>query len=91
MQIAPFCAFYPYNHLFNPGHSIKDQALTTKGGIAIDDDAWIGVGAIILDGVRIGKGAVVGAGSVVTHDIPDEAIVFGVPAQIKKMRKDLSL
>jgi acetyltransferase-like isoleucine patch superfamily enzyme len=91
VQIAPFCAFYPYNHRFEAGNSIKDQALFTKGGIVIEDDAWIGVGVIVLDGVRIGKGAVVAAGAVVIHDIPDEAIAAGVPARVKKMRKDLSV
>jgi acetyltransferase-like isoleucine patch superfamily enzyme len=91
VQIAPFCAFYPYNHRFEAGNSIKHQALFTKGGIVIEDDAWIGVGVIVLDGVRIGKGAVVGAGAVVIHDIPDKAIAAGVPARVEKMRKDLSV
>ena len=65
-----------------------DQNLATKGGIVIEDDAWIGVGTIILDGVRIGNGAVVGAGAVVNDDIPDETIAAGVPARVIKMRKD---
>jgi acetyltransferase-like isoleucine patch superfamily enzyme len=52
----------------------------------VDDDAWLGVGVIVLSGVRIGKGAVVGAGAVVTHDVPDGAVVAGVPARIVKMR-----
>ena len=50
------------------------------------DDAWLGYGVIVLDGVRIGKGAVVGAGSVVTEDIPDGGIAVGVPARVVKMR-----
>jgi maltose O-acetyltransferase len=56
------------------------------GYIEIGDDAWIGTGCIILPDVRIGKGAVVGAGSVVTKDVPDFAVVAGVPAKpIKKL------
>jgi len=90
VQIAPFCAFYPYNHRFEADNPIKDQALFTKGGIVVEDDAWIGVGVIVLDGVRIGKGAVVGAGSIVTHDIPENAIALGVPARVVSHRSKLT-
>ena len=48
-----------------------------KGGIVIQDDAWIGAGVIILPGVKIGKRAVIGAGSVVTKDVPDEVVYVG--------------
>ena len=57
----------------------------THGRIVIEDDAWLGTGAIILPDVRIGTGAVVGAGSVVTKDVPDFMVVGGVPA--KAIRK----
>lgn len=90
VQIAPNCAFYPYNHSFALGEPIKKQPLQTKGGIIIDDNAWLGVGVIVLDGVRVGRGAVLGAGSVVTHDIPDEAIAVGMPARVVKMRGELA-
>jgi acetyltransferase-like isoleucine patch superfamily enzyme len=50
--------------------------------IVIDDDVWIGIGAIILKGVRIGKAARIGAGSVVAHDVPAGAVVAGNPAKI---------
>lgn len=86
VEIAPNCAFYPYNHDFVLGKPIRDQPLKTKGGIIVGDDAWLGFGVIVLDGVKIGKGAVVGAGSVVTQDIPDNAVAVGVPARIVKMR-----
>lgn len=89
VQIAPNCAFYPYDHGIAPGELIKKQPLQTKGGIIIDDDAWLGFGVIVLDGVRIGKGAVVGAGAVVTHDVPDGAIAVGVPARVVNMRNSL--
>lgn len=89
VQIAPNCAFYPYDHGIAPGEPIKKQPLQTKGGIIIDDDAWLGFGVIVLDGVRIGKGAVVGAGAVVTHDVPDGAIAAGVPARVINMRSNL--
>jgi len=86
VQIAPNCSFYPYNHGIAPNIPMGKQPLQTKGGIFVDDGAWLGVGVIVLDGVRIGKGAVIGAGSVVTHDIPDNAIATGVPAVVKMFR-----
>jgi len=87
VQIAPNCGFYPYDHGIAAGELIKQQPLQTKGGITIDDDAWLGFGAVVLDGVRIGKGAVVGAGAVVNRSIPDGAIAVGVPAKVIGMRK----
>jgi len=90
VEIAPNCAFYPYDHGFAPGEKISQQSLRTRGGITIEDDAWLGFGVIVLSGIRIGKGAVVGAGAVVTHEIPDGAIACGVPARVVKMRSDLA-
>ncbi|MBB3255885.1 acetyltransferase-like isoleucine patch superfamily enzyme [Paraburkholderia bannensis] len=58
----------------------------TKGPITIGDDVWIGYDAIILSGVRIGQGAVIAAGSVVTRDVPPYAIVGGNPAKVIKYR-----
>ena len=86
VQLAPNCALYSYDHGFAPGESIREQPLQTRGGITIDDDVWLGVGVIVLSGVHIGKGSVIGAGSIVTHDIPDEAIAVGSPARVIKMR-----
>jgi galactoside O-acetyltransferase len=51
------------------------------GEIVIGDDVWLGAQVVVVPGVRIGRGAVVAAGSVVTHDVPDYAIVAGVPAR----------
>ena len=50
--------------------------------VRIDDDAWIAAGAMVLRGVTIGKAAIVGAGAVVTHDVPPFAIVAGNPARV---------
>jgi acetyltransferase-like isoleucine patch superfamily enzyme len=82
VEIAPNCAFYPYNHGIEPGEPISRQPLQTKGDIIIGDNAWLGFGVIVLDNVKIGKGSVIGAGSVVTHDIPDGSIAVGVPARV---------
>jgi acetyltransferase-like isoleucine patch superfamily enzyme len=89
VDIAPNCAFYSYDHGFAADKNISEQPLETKGKIVVDDHVWLGVGVIVLSGVRIGKGAVVGAGSVVTHDIPDGGVVVGVPARVVKMRDDI--
>jgi acetyltransferase-like isoleucine patch superfamily enzyme len=89
VMMAPNCAFYPYDHGVAPGKPMIKQPLQTKGGIFIGDDVWLGIGVIVLDGVRIGNGAVIGAGSVVTHDIPEGAIAAGVPTRVIKMRSDL--
>lgn len=58
----------------------------SKGAIIVEDEVWIGYGAIILSGVTIGKGSVIAAGAVVTHDIPPYAIAAGNPAKVVKFR-----
>lgn len=89
VQIAPNCSFYSYDHGIAAGELIGKQPLTTKGGIVVGDDAWLGVGVTVLDGVSIGKGTVIGAGSVVKKDIPDGAVACGVPARVVKMRSNI--
>jgi acetyltransferase-like isoleucine patch superfamily enzyme len=88
VEIAPNCAMYPYNHGFSMNGRIREQPLESKGDIIIGDDAWLGYGVIVLDGVHIGEGAVIGAGSVVTRDIPANAIAVGNPAGVVRMRPD---
>ena len=85
-EIAPNCSFFPYNHGVAPEEIIRTQPVQTKGGITIGDDVWLGVNVTVLDGVHIGQGAVIGAGSVVTRDIPSNAIVFGIPAKVVRFR-----
>jgi len=86
VMIAPNCSLYSYNHGIARGTEIRKQPLTTKGAIVIGDEAWLGVGSTVLSGVTIGKGSVIGAGAVVTRDVPDGAIVAGVPARLIKRR-----
>ncbi|MGD9125388.1 MAG: CatB-related O-acetyltransferase, partial [Desulfarculaceae bacterium] len=60
--------------------------ITWKGDIVIGNDVWVGFRSILINGVNIGHGAVVAAGSVVTQDVPPYAIVGGNPAKLIKMR-----
>ena len=87
VQIAPFCGLYPYDHAIDASLPIHEQGFTTRGGITVGDAAWLGFGVVVLDGVRIGCGAVVGAGSVVTRDVPDMAIAVGNPARVVGTRR----
>ena len=74
------------NHGTKLGIPITKQSSATKKGVTICDDVWIGANVVILPGVVVGSGAVVGAGSVVVRSVPENAIVMGNPATVKKMR-----
>ncbi len=87
VQLAPQCALSPYEHGFEDAtRPIRTQEIYSKGDIVLEDDVWLGVGAVVLDGVTIGQGAVIGAGAVVTRDIPPYAIAVGVPARVIRRR-----
>jgi acetyltransferase-like isoleucine patch superfamily enzyme len=84
--IAPGCFITDHVHARRAGTRIDDQG-TDSRAVVIGDDAWLGAHAVVLPGVRIGEGAVVGAGAVVTRDVPAGAIVAGVPARVIGQRK----
>lgn len=78
---SPFTQIIAVNHVFDdPARPFVEQGITAQG-ITIEDDVWLGSGAIVTDGVRIGCGAVVAAGAVVTRDVPPHTVVGGVPAR----------
>ncbi len=83
--IAPGCHITDVNHGIEPGMLIRKQQLVSKS-VRIGNDVWVGAGASILPGVTIGDGAVIGARSVVTHDVPANAVVVGVPAKLLRYR-----
>lgn len=66
----------------DPETPIALQGDAFCGAVALRDGCWIGIGAVILPGVTVGRNAVVAANAVVTHDVPDRAIVGGIPAKI---------
>jgi maltose O-acetyltransferase len=76
-------------HAFeNPNVPIRQQGALPVRPIFIGDDVWLGTRVIVLPGVTIGNGAVVGAGSIVTKDVPSMAIVAGNPARVIRQRGD---
>ena len=81
--IAANCTLAPTNHeIRERGRLIRDQGFSpSRGGIVIEDDVWIGANSVILDGAVLRRGAVVGAGSVVRHELPEYSINVGVPAR----------
>jgi len=84
--IAPFCYFVDSNHGIAKDELIRKQPMT-PGPIRIGSDVWLGVGVTVTAGVTIGDGAVIGARSVVTEDIPPNAIAVGSPARVIRYRE----
>lgn len=64
--------------------AVIDQPISDRGEIIIEDNCFIGVNSVILQKVKIGKHAIIGANSVVTHDVPSYSVVAGSPAKIIK-------
>lgn len=85
VMFGPKCSLFAENHVFSDTESsIKSQGVQQKG-ITVEDDCWIGSNVTILDGVTIGKGSVIGAGTLVTKDIPAGSVV--IDKRIKMIRK----
>ena len=81
VRIATSVTIIPGNHIQGTDEIPLTKSGITKIGIRIDDNVWIGAGAIILDGVTVGRNAIIGAGSVVTRDVAPNAKIAGVPAR----------
>lgn len=89
VMIGPDVTFITINHRFDRLDTpMKVQGHNEPKQITIGDDVWIAARAIILSGVRIGKGAIVGAGAVVTKEVPEYAIVGGNPAKVIRYRTE---
>lgn len=86
VMFGPKCSLFAENHVFsNTKVDIKSQGVTQKG-ITIEDDCWIGSNCVILDGVTIGRGSVIGAGTLVTKDITPGSIVVDIKEKKTKSR-----
>lgn len=67
---------------------VVEQPCLTRGGVHIDDHAWLGAGVVVLDGVRVGRDAVVGAGAVLTRSIDPFTVAAGVPGRVLRHREE---
>ncbi len=84
VAIAANCTFAPVNHEYKQrDNTIASQGFRpSKGGIEIGDDAWIGANCVLLDGVKVGNGCVIGAGSVVRGVLESHAVYGGNPIRM---------
>lgn len=89
VMMGPYCLIYTSNHRMDKlDQPMWKQGFTIPKAVIIEDDVWIGARVTILPGVHIGKGSVLGAGSVITADVPPYAVVGGNPARVLKYRNN---
>ncbi|WP_454085475.1 acyltransferase [Georgenia sp. Marseille-Q6866] len=88
VMMGPRCLLVSWGHntadLTKP---MSEQGMTPAQPITVEDDVWLGGHVVILPGVTVGTGAVVAAGSVVTKDVPQYAVVGGNPARVLRYRR----
>lgn len=82
VRVGPMCQFYTPQHPMDP--IARREPKETAYPITIGEDTWLGGGVIVCPGVTIGKRCVIGAGSVVLQDIPDDCMAAGDPAVVKR-------
>lgn len=87
VMMGPDVTILTHTHIIDRTDIPMGQQGSEIKGVSIGDDVWIGMRVIIMPGVKIGNGVAIGAGAVVTKDVPDYAIVGGVPAKIIRYRK----
>jgi acetyltransferase-like isoleucine patch superfamily enzyme len=81
VRIAAHTVIIPSSHVVSKEGAPFYESGVTGRGIDIADNVWLGAGVVVLDGVRIGRNCIIGAGSVVTRSVPDNTTVAGVPAR----------
>jgi acetyltransferase-like isoleucine patch superfamily enzyme len=93
VTVGKYGLFAAYTYLVGGGHEfdrpdvpVIEQERSSRG-ITLGDNVWLGTGAKVLDGVRVGRDVVVGAGAVVTEDLPDGVVAVGVPARAVRRRE----
>jgi maltose O-acetyltransferase len=89
VMMGPDVLIIGRNHRFDDiSKPMRLQGYKDAPPVVIEDDVWLGTRAIILPGIRIGRGAIIGAGAVVTKDVPPFAICAGNPACVKRFRNN---
>lgn len=83
---GPNVSVFSENHKFDDVDELIINQGTKRKGVSIGSNVWVGTRAVILDGVKVGNNAIIAAGAVVNKDVPDNAIVGGVPAKVIKYR-----
>lgn len=96
VSIAPGVKIVEFNHEINKPTTFAvnfniykkefREDVQSKGSVVIEDDVWIGSNAVILSGVKIGRGSIIGGGAVVTKDVEPYSILIGVPAKVIRKR-----
>lgn len=87
VMMGPEVVIYTSGHRYeNTDIPMREQGSTEVCSVVIEDDVWVGRRAIIMPGVKISNEVVIGAGAIVTKDVPNYTIVGGVPAKVLKMR-----
>jgi len=95
LEIGNYVLIGPNVCILSAGHEYADteryimEQPLAYGRIQIEDDVWIGASSVILPGVKIGRGAVIGAGSVICKDVPAYAVVVGNPGRIIRYRNQI--
>lgn len=88
VMMGPNCTIYTQNHSYTDiSKPMNLQGFSSERPVVIGNDVWIGGHVIILPGVKVGNHSIIGAGSVVTKDVPEFAVVGGNPAKVLKFRK----
>lgn len=88
VMMGPEVLIYTQNHNFSRVDiPMDEQGFSNEKQVIIEDDVWIGARVIILPGVKIGRGSVIGAGSVVSKSIPEYSVAVGNPCKVVKKRR----
>lgn len=86
--IGPRVTIYSANHRYEGANAIPYDDVILPGKVNIGENIWIGCNVIILPGVKIGEGCIIGAGSVVTREMPSFKVIGGNPARVLKNRDE---
>ena len=87
VMMGPDVVIFTHTHKYDRTDIPMCEQGSSISKVTIGNDVWIGMRAIIMPGVNIGNGVIIGAGAVVTKDVPNFAVVGGVPAKVIRFRK----